>query len=56
MKRILASCVLAGLIVAISVGCGGDSKPSTPAAKPAPGGAGGKMDAKPGDTKPAEKK
>ena len=34
MKRILASCVLAGLIVAISVGCGGDSSKPAPATKP----------------------
>lgn len=37
MKRILASCVLAGLIVAISVGCGGDaSKPATPSKSATP--------------------
>ena len=47
MKRILASCVLAGLIVAISVGCGGETKSTTTTTKPAtPGAKDTKMETK----------
>lgn len=46
MKRILASCVLAGLIVAISVGCGGETKSTTSTTKPAGTGTTPKMETK----------
>jgi hypothetical protein len=54
VKRILASLVLAGFIVAVTVGCGGDTKPTPPKTTPPAGGP--KMDAKGGGAPAPEKK